>query len=71
VKLKKHDVKKEEKKLSKISKPGLIFQIHNLWNPRLMLNEEAQLSTNKIMEHEIVKKGINQEKNFQEKKYSK
>jgi hypothetical protein len=46
VKLKKHDVKKEEKKLSKISKPRLIFQIHNPWNPRLMLNEEAQLSTN-------------------------
>jgi len=58
---KKNELKKARKKktnLGESPKPGLIFQIHNPWNLRSMINQEAQFLTNLMLNDEIKKLSI-------------
>jgi hypothetical protein len=56
IKLKKHEFKKKKTNLSETFKVGLISQNHNPWNLRPELNQEAQFTTNLMLNYEIEKK---------------
>jgi len=58
----KHELKRSKKYKTKQANPkespklGLIFQIHNPWNPRSRLNQEVQFPTNLLLNDKIEKK---------------
>jgi len=50
--------KKKQANPNEFSKPGLISQTCNLWNPRFGLNQVSQFPTNLMLKDEIGKKPI-------------
>jgi hypothetical protein len=55
------EIKKNQANSSEPPKPGLILKTHNLWKPKLGLNQETQFLTNITLNDEI-KKTINLKK---------
>jgi hypothetical protein len=48
--------RKKQANLSESLKPELISKIHNLWNSRPELDQEAQFPTNLMLNDEIIRK---------------